>query len=408
MADTAPPPALDPAAVDATVMDVFGADPDSAPPAPDATPAPTVQPPPTPAAGTQPPPSTEGDDKPLPAFLLNVDDPAAAPPAATQQPPAEEIPVEPPESIKDEKGKANWSKLRKSYDLRGEELKTLNARLEETERRGREPNPAMQARVEQLERENRQISEVLQRTALQNHPEFVQNITAPRNQAMTEASELIKDAGGDPESFRNAMALSGKAHFDAMEEILRDLPESAKVEVGAAIREVRRLNTIEKQTLDNAQVNLTELTKRDLASQQQYLAEQQQQHKAIFTKALEHLREKDGLEVLQRTDDPKAAWWNEQGNKIQQIAEHLMFENADMGKVATACVLAASADVYRQLFRKANQRALAAEKRLKAINDASPNLRDGGSGGSDLPIDENTDVVDAIISEVKTSTGRER
>jgi hypothetical protein len=63
------------------------------------------------------------------------------------------------------------------------------------------------------------------------------------------------------------------------------------------------------------------------------------------------------VEIFQKTHEPGAEWWNEQAERLVAAAQDLYLENTDMSRVAMACLLAPTADVYRKLWMVAQKKA---------------------------------------------------
>jgi hypothetical protein len=86
------------------------------------------------------------------------------------------------------------------------------------------------------------------------------------------------------------------------------------------------------------------------------------------------LSERMGLEVLKKSDNPAHAKWNEGVDRRIADARKLMLEVDDEDVMAKASILAASALDYRHLYQLMRDRALEAEKRIKAFESAEPSL----------------------------------
>jgi hypothetical protein len=330
---------------------------------PETPPAPESAPPPPPAAE----PPVEGK---LPNFLeeaLRVET-GQEKPAPVEKPVDEEWPEELPQTEKQSRVKG----LRDAYKKLKGEVETLRTRPAQDE--------ATTARLQQLERQNQEMGQVLTRMGVETHQEFQRNVIQPMTAAWQQAASIVKDAGGDPQELARAVTLQGKAHFEALDEVFEGLPESAKLEAHQAIANYKRMDQVRQQALANAPKTFEALHKKDLERQYQNVTEQRNEMKKLFQEAGRKLREVAKVEVLQKSEDPDAAWWNKQAEEIEQNASNLYMENTDMEKMAYATWLAPMADVYRKLWiteRLAHQKTA---KNLKEHFGAEPYIGQSGGG----------------------------
>lgn len=345
--------------------------------------------PPTPPVSPEP----KHDEVDVPSFLeqaLRGEEPT--PPAAA--PTEDEWPEELPSFKNSDEAKARYKKWREAHKGLRDELKALKERPSVID-------PTTKQRMEFLETQNKQMSEVLTRLGVEQSAEFQQKIMAPLHASWNEAARIVRDGGGDPQALARAMTLTGRAQFEALDEVFDAIPESAKSEANEALRVYRRYEEARRQAVANAPQALEGIRKRETEREMATIQKQRDDMKNIFDNAVKRLRDDAKLEVLLRTDKPEGDWWNSQGDAIVKQARELYLENTDMNRVAMACLLAPAADTYRKLW-------LNSQKKIgqlqKVINDRignEPNLSEsGGSQRIATPDQQLADDLKRPFSEV--------
>ena len=286
----------------------------------------------------------------------------------------DEWPEELPSFKTPEESKARYRKWRTQYNNIKSELRTLQEK------------PALNAhqlaRMETLETQNRQMHDVLTRVGVEQSAEFQNNILRPLHQSWNEAARIVKQSGSDPQDLAKAMALSGKAQFEALDELFSGMPESAKAEVNEALRVYRRFEDARRSTVQNAPPAREGIRKREQERAVQELGRQREEMKGIFDRQMVRLRDEAKLELLLRTDSADGKWWNDQGEKIIEQGRSLFLENTDMDKVAMACLLAPAADTYRKLWLASQNKIGKLQKIIKEKIGNEPVLSE--SGGSQV------------------------
>lgn len=288
----------------------------------------------------------------------------------------EEWPEELPDFKNSEEAKTRYKKWREAYSKTKSELKTLQEKPT--------LNAQQLARMEQLETQNREMQTVLSRMGVEQSVEYQRTIVQPLMASWNEAAKIVKDAGADPNALARAMSLSGKAQFEALDELFQDMPESAKIEAHDALRTYRRYEEARRQTLANAPAAAQEIRKREAERQVQELNKQREDMKSIFERQVARLREDAKLELLLKTDKPEGKWWNDQGERIIEDGRSLFLENTDMEKVAMACVLAPAADAYRKLWLTSQKKIGELQKIINEKIGNEPNLSES-SGSQSIP-----------------------
>jgi ferredoxin-NADP reductase len=349
-----------------------GEEPPKPPPPPQEAPKPPVTPPETPPAPTEPvPPPTQIPTSPeperkLPSFIEQALKVEPAEPSAA---PVDELP-ENLDHVTPEEHRKRWQSFRGAFNALKEENKTLKNRppIDEPTR----------ARLEYLENENKTMSQRLNQFSIETNQDFQQNVIQPMQGAWYKAARIMQEAGGDPKQLAKAMSVSGLAQYQALDDILSDLPESAKAEVNNALTAYRQLDEVRQNALKDAPRTVRELNKRNMERQVEFINKQKSEMGVLFDEAVRKLRDEAGVEVLRRTDDPESAWWNQQGDELVKTARNLYLDNADLGRMAMACVLAPMADTYRKLWFQEREARVKAEGTLKEKFGAEPSLSESG------------------------------
>jgi hypothetical protein len=315
----------------------------------------------------------------VPSFLEQALRGTEIPHPETRTPhPDEEWPEELPEFKTPEEKTARYRKWRETY-------KNLKSELEEA-RRQPQPDPQQMARLQMLEMQNRQYQDVMSRLGVEHSAEFQQQIMRPLYASWNEAARIVQDSGGDPQELAKAMALNGKAQFEALDNLFVQMPESAKAEAHDALRVYRRYEDARRAAISNAPQALDGIRRRETERQLGEINRQREDMKGIFENAIKTLRE-GKLEVLLRTDLPEGRWWNEQGDRIVQQAKNLYLENTDMNKVALACLLAPTAEVFRNLWINSQKKIGQLQKIINERIGNEPNLSES-SGANAMPQSE--------------------
>lgn len=341
--------------------------------APPPEPAKQAPPPPAPepakpAAKTEPPPPSVIEE--FPDFVSGVK-PAEAP--------KEEAPPDIPEPAKNEpKGLTN---LRNAYyKLRDENKAQAEAFAKQIEelKKAPPPQPDADAIIQRLEAQNQELSAAVERTAIQFHPAFHKEFVQKRDELVTDAHSILKDAGVEATLWDRAMALSGTARKDALEEIFGDLPKSSAAELGSVSSNIRSLDSRRDAFLADRRGLQERLKQEQLKQQRDQMREYEKNTLETLSFAEKDLVDRVGLEVYKKSDNPTHTKWNETVDQMKNDARKLLLETTDPNVMARAALLAPAAFQYRFLYHVMRDRWQDAEKRLKAIESAEPKLETKG------------------------------
>lgn len=333
---------------------------------PDTTPKP-VQPPQQPP---ETPPAPEPKPQEAPAFLDSLLKGEPAQPAAAPAPPEDDWPEEEPAFKTPEERKSRYKTWREKWKALQSENTTLKARPSLDENTSK--------KLAYLESQNREMGQVLNRMSIETNQDFQQKILAPMHAAYSEAARIVKDVGGSTDDLAKALTLSGRAQFEALDGIFREMPESAKAEVNNAIGIFKRYDEARKAALARAPDTLKQLQKAGLERQYAHLQAQKQAMSQLFDEAVRTLREEGKVEVLMKSPNTDDKWWNDQCDNIVNVSKSLYLDNTDMKKMAMACILAPMADTYRRLWVNERMARLKTDKVMRERLGAEPTLTESG------------------------------
>lgn len=312
----------------------------------------------------------------IPSFLEQA---LKGEPSQEATPAEDEWPEELPDFKNSAEAKERYKKWRAAYGGVKDELKSLR------EKPTLDANQL--ARLESLEGENQRMRNMLTHVGVQQSEEFQNNVLRPLTVAWNEAARIVKDAGGNPNNLAKAMTLSGKAQFEALDDLFREMPESAKAEAHDALRTYRRYEETRKAILANAPAALEGIRKREGERQMAELNRQRADMGNIFDQAVASLTN-GKVEVFLTADSADGKWWNEQRENIVKQGRELFLENTDMGRVAMACLLASSADAYRKLWLRSQKKIAEQNEIIKSRIDSEPDLSEHGGPGNIIPAEQ--------------------
>lgn len=303
---------------------------------------------------------------------LAPDLPTAAEPQTPEPTPAEQKPFVTQEMLDAEKDPKRRESLRKM----GEQVDQYKKEAEQLRRQIATPaeDTGTKELLAKIQKERDELLEKVTRLDLTQHPQFQQQYIAPREKAFQDASQIVRDSGGDPTAVARAMGLTGKPRLDALEEIADGIENKM-----ARGRFERAVETIDEKTreinekLRNAKQTSEELRRQDTISREEQLQQESKQWKGLLSAAHRNLLENHKLEPLQKVDKPGYEWWNEQADEILTVAEDILLK-ATPEKAATAAVLAGSADAFRKMWLAEKAARIALDKEVAELRGAEPSL----------------------------------
>lgn len=383
----------------ATLDKVFG---DKAPPVEekkDETPPPEVKETP-PAKKEEAPPVTKSRD----IIRHLAPDFTTAEPTTTkgEAPPVEVAvdvdipPEEPPAYLKTQKAKDDHIRWRKKMMEQDEELRTLRVKanaapVEDT---------TSKTLLEQITKERDSAIEKVARFDWTQHPKNQQEYLIPRDQMFADAQTLIKESGGDPDTLRRAIGMSGKGRIQALEEISESITsQMMRGRFERLIEGIDEKTKVINEKMRNAQAENEANQQQDKIHRHEQLVKAEGDIRTMLAATRRDLLDEVKLEVLQKSGNKDFAWWDEQVDQIDQTAEEIMLKSTPE-KSCVAAYLAASAGAYRSMFQAERAARVAAETELSEYKSASPKLgEERGEPKTRVPDDAN--MIDAVLGRLR-------
>jgi hypothetical protein len=372
------------------------------PAAPETPPAPVqpIEKPQETAPDVEPKPSEKPpEERHLPSFIEKaLEIPEVKPPAAV--PAAEEWPEEMPVAAPDQQ-KENYRKWRKDYKTLKEKVSALESRpaLDDTTSK----------KLSYLENRNRELEAVANRMSVEGHAEFQNNIIRPMQSSWNQAATVLKQVGGDPEELARALRMQPKDQFKLIDEILQDVPESAKARINTAITNYQAKDEQRRAWLSNLPKAMEHLRQQDLKRQYAFLDNQKKEMGAMYDQCIARLRDEAKVELLQRSNDPDSSWWNEQADQIESVGRGVFVDNTDMGRLAMACLLAPMADVYRKLWIQTRTELGKKDRIMSDRYGSEPTISESGGNVAGTPTiqeDLKRPLADVFLRELRKAAHR--
>lgn len=328
-------------------------------------------------------PEIKPEDRPLPSFIEKKGEPPTPEVKPDDWP--EKLP-----GVTDEKEQRKWTEWRRQYGERGTQLEQLKSELETTKKRTGYDDPEVKSKIESLENENKKYKETFDKVYVEQSDWFQSTFSKPLEQLRGQAQDIVKEVEGNPEVVDKLLALKGKAYWEELDKVTSNLPEAAKISLTQIVNAIRGGEKNRDEVLSKSKEAAIELRKSEFQNQRVALEKQSAEHKQIYHDLITEMREKHGLEVLQRTTNPKEGWWNTDiVDKIEKGSEDTLFNNQDPRKLQAAVILGYAADTYRDMWIREHELRLKEQKQSADIRQAEPNLEE--SGGMS-PTDNDNDL----------------
>lgn len=322
-------------------------------------------------------------------------------PEEKSEPVVEEVDLKPLDTAisnaKSEKQRVDLGKFRDLLKTTISENATLKAKpaapAEDT---------GQQAMIEKLRQDNHDLMARIERVDLASSPKFQRDFVQPRNKLFAEAKAVLKDAGADPEALDHAMGLMGKARIDAFDAIVEAIPsQTLRDRFGRLIDGVDAKNREINEALGNARKNSEQFKKQETIANHEAILRQETELKQMLQIARRDLAENAKIPVLQKTGDPNYAWWDKIVDEVDVLAEHFMLKATPemLPKIAYG---AAMVDPLLDMFHSERKARLAAEARLKAIEDAEPGLGEDERKPKDTEVADDADIKTAVFARLRS------
>jgi hypothetical protein len=297
------------------------------------------------------------------------------------------------------KAQADYKKWRADHVALKREVQTLKSQKPEP----KADDSGSQSIIEQQKQQIADMSARLERQDVRSHPRFQQAFVIPRNQMMSQAQEIVKDMGGDPDALEKAMSLTGRNKVAALDEIVAGVDSTVQRDkLGRLLDAIESKDREMENVLKDSKGAAERLNQQEKIDRHQMIEQQTQQLKTMLGAARKDLADNLKLEVLHKVNKPDFKWWDDQVDEIDATAYSILFEGTP-DKMAVAAILAASAGPLRSMWQAERKARVAAEERLAAIEDVEPKLgaRPKPKEKDDGDVPEDADFATAVIGRLR-------
>lgn len=331
------------------------------PPAPPVPPAPDPVPPVTPTKAA----SDLAAARLAPDFAALAE---TAPVVTTD--PAIDMPEKAPEWAKTPKQQEDYQKWRKSQQELHREIETLRSRVSQT--------PAVdtesKAFTAQLQEENKGLLARIERYNLMESPNFQREHLQPRLKDFQSAQQILKDVGADPVELERALALSGKARIDMLEDIGEKIPhQMLRDRFGRLIESIDNRTRDINERLANHKQAMQEQQKNDLITQQQQRDRMVTEFESLLSSAHHDLSTNVMPELFTKVGKPGFEWWNEAIDRDAKVAREALLESTPP-KAAYAAVMASKLGTVLEMWRAERKLTQAQAKEISELKGAGPKI----------------------------------
>jgi hypothetical protein len=273
---------------------------------------------------------------------------------------------DPPENLPNEGRSDTWKNFRGKYKEtkgalkeRDTELATLKAQLVDFDGTKKERD-ILKGQIADYEAQKAKWSEVQTLSAFDLRPDVQAQYVTPRNDALGTLKELSGYADVSPDAITGAMAKTGKARFEALEEILSAVPTVLRGKIERVIDQIDGLDTGLAKERGNAAESIRQRDAR--------LAQERTQRQEAYNK--------QALEIF----DATAAELKDLNLPADEIARAREFfiKNNDL-KEATRILLKGHAADFTAKEKAAMKKELdEAKAELTRLKKSSPTVEGGG------------------------------
>jgi len=233
----------------------------------------------TPAPEETPKPSVEG-----------------TPPSKKEEPPAAND-DDPPENLPNEGRSDVWKNFRKQYNetrARAKasegELETLKTQLADFEGTKKERD-ALKAQISDVEKERAKWKEYQTTADFDTRPDVQAQYVTPRNEALAQLKELSGYADVSADAITGAMAKTGKARFEALEDILTAVPTVLRGKIERVIDQIDGFDSGLAKERGNAAESIRQRDARLAQERTQRQEQAKQQALAVFDETAAEMKD---------------------------------------------------------------------------------------------------------------------
>lgn len=283
-----------------------------------------------------------------------------------------------PEDVKGKKGQERWHKITSTADAAIAEVTRLRAE-NETLKTAPKVDEDTKAYITKIEGRLSEMSAAFERVSLLDHPAIRTQFIAPREAELNAASNLLKEVDIDPAILQRALAATGKARIEALDELNASIT-SPTVQM-KIVDHVAKIEHFDQQ-LANAMTDVKgtheRLASEDRVRRHQATQQDLKRTNELYDSAIDYLRDQ-GFEYLKKNGNPK---FDALVDQIVEEGRTLLTKTENMEQIAVAAVGLPLAIRFRNAWLTTAQQLKAAHAEIAEMKNADPGLNGGSSSAA--------------------------
>jgi hypothetical protein len=280
------------------------------------------------------------------------------------------------EKLRTDKSRESIKGLRTEYNKAIDEIHVHKRTIKELQAK-----PDTDARVADLERRNAELNAIVERKALDEHPEVIKMFTKPRQDAIQYGRKALEDADMDPNLMDRVIGTTGKERIAALDQLYDSIQsQTIRSKVEKAVAVIEGVDDQRAAFFADREGNHAKMKEQEKVQQERTLAEQEKNVGSLVDNIAADLASK-GFCCLAMSEQPGADRWNEGLKTDLAEAKKFLLTNTDPNLLVAAALMLRRAPKIQAGYRAMLQRALAAEKTLAEGKSSLPKLNGSGRDG---------------------------
>lgn len=308
-----------------------------------------------------------------------------APPPPTNQDKEPElvidgVAVEQPAEIKSEQGKKSWKMYKETVSKK---ITEYEKRIKDMEARvSSHPNPEAltqyESKLAELQKERDDLNERLGRASIERTPEFERHYIKRQAQVIEDVKGILPKE--QSERLEAVLRMpEGSIRNGQINDLLTDLDELQKVEIGNAVKELRQINKEKNEQIEN--------WKEGLSKREKILAEQQErgmkEYGKVFDSVLAEIQKDQPIFSMKEGDEA----WNNRAKQIIEAGREVYLGKGTPQERAKSSMYGAFSAVLLETLKVQNEEMSKLTKQLEGLRGKQPAItgKDGDGGGGNPP-----------------------
>jgi hypothetical protein len=280
----------------------------------------------------------------------------------------------------DEK-KANWPKARETMARQSQEKKTLAGEIERLKGELGKLNPKAdeelnltKTQLADLKKQNDEMLEALTATNYELTPQYQKEFVEGYQSKIEKLSTRIKSYGGNPEAVINALQSPvGKFRDQAVEEAIKELPETALRKIEPILSEIEDLDERRYDHRKDPKVAWEAVEQKRLAADATKAEETERVRSSEFQKVAEALPEKSPF--LRNIEGEVE--WNDGIKSAVENAKRMFGKDAEYNKLVEIAIKGSRYDALEKMVTDTHKELRSAQARLKEYDESTPDVKGG-------------------------------